>query len=77
MDDGDYFGEVSLIYRNTPRESSIVAIETCELYRLDREHFVKAIMPYPDLMEKITKHAIDRLEVTQYLEKRSLFVTQM
>lgn len=69
LEDGEYFGEYSLLKRSV-RECSVVAVECCELYRLDGSVFVKVIMSYPDLIDKITKHALERIEMTDYIEKR-------
>lgn len=69
LEDGDYFGEYSLM-KGENRHSSVVAVETCELYRLEKVDFVRVIMSYPDLMDKITRHAVDRLEMTEFIEAR-------
>ncbi|KRT86543.1 cNMP binding protein, partial [Oryctes borbonicus] len=70
LEDGEYFGEHSLLTREI-RDHSYIATETCELYRLDYSDFVKVIMSYPDLVEKIAKHAMERIEQTDYTEAHS------
>lgn len=40
---GDCFGELALMY-NTPRQASVLAVENCELYVLDRVTFNRIIM---------------------------------
>lgn len=69
LEDGEYFGEYSLL-KGEVRECSVVAVETCELYRLEKVDFVRVVMTYPDLIDKIQRHAIDRLEMTEFIEAR-------
>ncbi|KAI4467165.1 i[[h]] channel isoform e [Holotrichia oblita] len=70
LEDGEYFGEYSLLKQQEPREHSVIAVEICELYRLEYSDFVKVIMSYPDLIEKITKHALERIEATEFTAAR-------
>lgn len=72
LEDGAHFGEVALVTNNAMRIASVIAVETCELYRLDRKDFIKAIFPYPDLYEKVKRIAGDRSEVTNLLDDRSM-----
>ncbi|XP_044265658.1 potassium/sodium hyperpolarization-activated cyclic nucleotide-gated channel 1-like [Tribolium madens] len=69
LEDGDHFGEIALVTPEAQRVASVIAVETCELYRLDRKDFIKAIHPYPDLLEKIQKIAADRMEKTNLMEE--------
>lgn len=71
LEDGAYFGEVALVTKDALRVASVIAVEICELYRLDKKDFVKAIHPYPDLLEKIQKIAADRMEKTQMLDEHN------
>lgn len=48
----------------------MIAVEICELYRLEYSDFVKVIMTYPDLIEKITRHALERIEATEFTAAR-------
>ncbi|RZC37629.1 potassium/sodium hyperpolarization-activated cyclic nucleotide-gated channel 1-like [Asbolus verrucosus] len=80
LEDGAHFGEIALVNQDSLRVASVIAVEICELYRLDRKDFVKAIHPYPDLLEKIQKIAADRMEKTNLLEeqyKRDLAVKRL
>lgn len=70
LEDGEYFGEYSLLKQQEPREHSVIAVEICELYRLEYSDFVKVIMTYPDLIEKITRHALERIEATEFTAAR-------
>lgn len=67
LEDGAYFGEIALVMPDERRVASVIAIEICELYRLDRADFVRTIHPYPMLWEEIKKIAIKRHERTTVL----------
>lgn len=67
LEDGAHFGEVALVMPNELRVASVVAVEVCELYRLDRADFARTIHPYPMLWERIKKIAIERHEKTMIL----------
>lgn len=53
------------------RVASVISVEVCELYRLDRKDFVRAIHPYPDLLDNIQKIATDRMEKTSILDEHN------
>lgn len=67
LEDGAYFGEVALVMPDERRVASVIAVEICELYRLDRADFARTIQPYPMLWEQIKKIAIERHEKTTVL----------
>lgn len=64
LEDGAHFGEIALVMAEEMRVASVIAIETCELYRLDRNDFSRTIHPYPMLWDRIKKIAIERHEKT-------------
>lgn len=68
LEDGAYFGEIALVMLDERRVASVVAVEICELYRLDRADFTRTIHPYPMLWEQIKKIAIERHERTTILD---------
>lgn len=70
MYDGDHFGEIALIVRNSLRVASVVTVEVCEVNRLDRIDFLHAILPYPDLLTRIEQIAYDRMVMTKEMDKR-------
>ncbi|OAD61412.1 Potassium/sodium hyperpolarization-activated cyclic nucleotide-gated channel 2 [Eufriesea mexicana] len=70
LEDGAHFGEVALVMPNEMRVASVVAVETCELYRLNRADFARTIHPYPMLWERIKKIAIERHEKTMILNEQ-------
>ncbi|KOX76932.1 Potassium/sodium hyperpolarization-activated cyclic nucleotide-gated channel 2 [Melipona quadrifasciata] len=70
LEDGAHFGEVALVMPNELRVASVVAVEVCELYRLNRGDFARTIHPYPMLWETIKKIAIERHEKTMILNEQ-------
>ncbi|XP_017892511.1 potassium/sodium hyperpolarization-activated cyclic nucleotide-gated channel 1-like [Ceratina calcarata] len=70
LEDGAHFGEVALVMPNELRVASVVAVEVCELYRLNRADFARTIHPYPMLWERIKKIAIERHEKTMILNEQ-------
>ncbi|KYN36717.1 Potassium/sodium hyperpolarization-activated cyclic nucleotide-gated channel 4 [Trachymyrmex septentrionalis] len=64
LEDGAHFGEIALVMLNARRVASVVAVEICVLYSLDRADFAKTIHPYPMLWEQVKKIAIERHERT-------------
>ncbi|KAB0799376.1 hypothetical protein PPYR_07256 [Photinus pyralis] len=70
LEDGDHFGEIALVMSDELRVASVLAVDTCELYKLDRKEFVRAVHPYPDLLDVIQHTAMDRLEKTAILDER-------
>ena len=67
LEDGAHFGEIALVMPDAKRVASVVAIETCKLYKLERADFARTIHPYPMLWERIKKIAIERHEKTTIL----------
>ncbi|XP_048511333.1 potassium/sodium hyperpolarization-activated cyclic nucleotide-gated channel 1-like [Athalia rosae] len=67
LEDGAHFGEIALVMPDERRVASVVAVEICELYRLERADFVRTIHPYPMLWERIKKIAMERHERTTIL----------
>lgn len=70
LEDGSHFGEIALVMNEDIRISSVVAVEICELYMLDRKDFVRVIYPYPDLLNTVTHIAADRLERTNIMDEQ-------
>ncbi|XP_018331121.1 potassium/sodium hyperpolarization-activated cyclic nucleotide-gated channel 1-like [Agrilus planipennis] len=70
LEDGAHFGEIALVSSDSRRVTSVIAVEVCELFKLSRDDFVRAIMPYPDLLENIKKIAAERIERVNVLEEQ-------
>ncbi|KAL6256964.1 hypothetical protein P5V15_011899 [Pogonomyrmex californicus] len=64
LQDGAYFGEIALVMPGERRVASVIAVEICELYRLDRADFARTIHPFPMFWEQIKKIAVERHERT-------------
>ncbi|KAJ9579481.1 hypothetical protein L9F63_024413 [Diploptera punctata] len=60
MEDGAFFGEVTLITEENLHTACLVAASICELYRLDKVDFAVCIQPYESLYERIKTIAYDR-----------------
>jgi hyperpolarization activated cyclic nucleotide-gated potassium channel 2 len=59
--DGDYFGEISLIFRGQRRTATVVAVEVCEVYKLAHQDFNTLFQPHKDLLDKLKSMAMKRL----------------
>ncbi|KAG5308122.1 HCN2 protein, partial [Acromyrmex insinuator] len=77
LEDGAYFGEIALMMPNERRVASVVAVEICELYRLDRADFARTVHPYPMLWEQVKKIALERQERTPNDDVYKLVSTTM
>ena len=62
MRDGDFFGEIALLY-DTPRTASIIADQPTQLFILSRACFGSVIDAHPTDAEPIKKIARERLEL--------------
>lgn len=68
--DGDYFGEIGLLGGETYRTMCVIAVECCNLYRLDREDYEETVAPFPDLVATLQKTASDRLNKIKLMDAR-------
>ena len=59
--DGDFFGEVALVY-DTPRTASIIAVEKSQLYILTKEDLNRALIDHPEEVQTISISASIRLK---------------
>ncbi|KAJ8674391.1 hypothetical protein QAD02_005653 [Eretmocerus hayati] len=69
LTDGSYFGEIALVMENEQRVATVIAIETCEIFVVNREAFQLVIEPYPNLLSRLQKIALERLEKTLLLDE--------
>ncbi|KAI4454991.1 i[[h]] channel isoform e [Holotrichia oblita] len=69
LQDGGYFGEMSLIAKDSKRIANVVAIETTEVYRLERKHFNGYLKTLPELYKKLERVAESRRENTLVMEE--------
>lgn len=56
---------------NRVRVASVIAVEISELFVLERKDFIRAIQPYPDLLNKIRRIAAERFEVARIFEEQN------
>lgn len=71
LEDGAHFGEIALVMKDELRVASVVAVDICELFRLDRKDFMRAVYPYPDLLNNVQHIAYDRMERTAILDEHN------
>ncbi|XP_018318299.1 potassium/sodium hyperpolarization-activated cyclic nucleotide-gated channel 1 [Mycetomoellerius zeteki] len=70
LNDGAHFGEVALLVADQRRVASVVAIEVCEVYRLDRKDFRQCIDVNSELFAEIERIATERTEKTVRAEEQ-------
>ena len=61
MHDGDFFGEIALLFHQ-PRSASVRALEYCNLYALDKVTFERILSHHPDFAMHIQTEAKRRRE---------------
>jgi voltage-gated potassium channel len=59
LEDGDYFGDLSLILREK-RTASVKALTYCEIFKLDRTDFNRIKDEYPEFRDVLTKMSSDK-----------------
>lgn len=70
LSDGDHFGEIALLVADQRRVASVIAIEVCEVYRLDRKDFRQCIDVHSELFAEIERIATERVEKTVRVEEQ-------
>lgn len=70
LSDGAYFGEIALLVADQRRVASVIAIEVCEVYRLDRKDFRHCIDVHSELFAEIERIATERVEKTVRVEEQ-------
>lgn len=71
LEDGTYFGELTLVIENQVCQASVKALETCEICVLKQSDFLRILEPYPNLLKKFKKLAIESLDKSLLREKNS------
>lgn len=61
--DGGYFGEAALIYPDRRRLETAIALEVCELLRLDRRDFKRMFTVTSTFYKRLEKVAKERYEL--------------
>ncbi|KAG5323930.1 HCN1 protein, partial [Acromyrmex heyeri] len=70
LNDGAHFGEIALLVVDRRRVASVVAVEVCEVYRLDRKDFRHCIDVNSELFAEIERIATERIEKTVRVEEQ-------
>ncbi|EFN84743.1 potassium/sodium hyperpolarization-activated cyclic nucleotide-gated channel 4 [Harpegnathos saltator] len=70
LEDGAYFGEIALLVADERRTASVVAIDVCEVYRMDRKDFRQCIAVHSELFAQIERIAIERVDKVVRAEKQ-------
>jgi len=61
LEDGDYFGDLSLILREK-RTASVKAMTYCEIFKLDRADFNRIKDEYPEFRDVLTKMSSEKTD---------------
>jgi len=59
LNEGHFFGERALL-EETKRSANVVATSYCDLYKLEKEDFLKIVTEYPDLLESMKRIMTER-----------------
>nr|CAH7751324.1 unnamed protein product [Callosobruchus chinensis] len=76
LQDGDYFGEVSMVMKTPYWTVTVIAIETTQVYRLKRKDFIKYMLRNQKVLKKVQRVASKRFLVIKDYEmayKKMLF----
>ncbi|XP_043280287.1 potassium/sodium hyperpolarization-activated cyclic nucleotide-gated channel 1-like [Venturia canescens] len=71
LKDGNYFGEILLIYPERRRNVTVIALEVCEFLRLERPDFKRLVTPETELYERLVSVATERLDHTKTIDELS------
>jgi CRP-like cAMP-binding protein len=56
---GSFFGEMSLL-TGSPRQATVVAVESCELLEIDHDAFHRLLSSHPDVAQKVSVKVMER-----------------
>ncbi|XP_063984911.1 potassium/sodium hyperpolarization-activated cyclic nucleotide-gated channel 1-like [Diachasmimorpha longicaudata] len=70
LEEGAHFGEVALLVQDQRRVGTVIAIEVCEVYKLERRNFRKCIAGHTKLFERIERIATERMDRTIMIEEQ-------
>ncbi|XP_011307578.1 potassium/sodium hyperpolarization-activated cyclic nucleotide-gated channel 1-like [Fopius arisanus] len=70
LEEGAHFGEVALLVQDQRRVGTVIAIEVCEVYKLERRDFRKCIAGHTKLFERIERIATQRMDRTIMIEEQ-------
>ncbi|XP_015174877.1 PREDICTED: potassium/sodium hyperpolarization-activated cyclic nucleotide-gated channel 1-like [Polistes dominula] len=76
LESGDHFGAEVLLNSQKRRYESVLALEVCELLRLDRQNFKLVAPRESELFNRIEKDTMNRIKLIEKLEKLHLMSEQ-
>lgn len=62
LTDGNYFGELSLLYKDLHRTANVFAETYCNIYMLEKKNLDSALIYFPEMKERMDRLAQDRNE---------------
>ncbi|XP_018570318.1 potassium/sodium hyperpolarization-activated cyclic nucleotide-gated channel 3-like [Anoplophora glabripennis] len=69
LQDGAYFGEISLLLKGHLRSTTIVALETSQVYRLNKKDFERYLMNNKEVKTTMLRYAESRLKETTRMDE--------
>lgn len=69
LQDGAYFGEISLVIKGQLRSATIKVLETSYIYRLNKKDLERCLLKNKTVMHKILRNAEDRLKEASKCEE--------
>ncbi|KAJ8967627.1 hypothetical protein NQ314_002746 [Rhamnusium bicolor] len=69
LQEGSYFGEISLIMKGQKRTATVIAIETTHVYRLNEKDFKRCLLRNVNIVNKMFRHAERRLNENLEIEE--------
>ncbi|XP_063915772.1 potassium/sodium hyperpolarization-activated cyclic nucleotide-gated channel 2-like [Zophobas morio] len=70
LEDGDFFGEICLLVSHAKRTANVTAVESCELYKLEKRYFKKCFEGHAEILHEIQIEAQRRNEQTLQAERQ-------
>lgn len=68
MSDGGFFGETALLQPEHKRITTSIALEVCEIFRLDRREFHRLVTPGSDFYNRLKQFAYKRIQDMTVIE---------
>lgn len=68
LEDGDHIGEMGLLRPDSDKLLNVVAIETSELYKLEKQDFFRIMHRYDDFAQRMQKVVAEELNVVGRLQ---------
>lgn len=75
MTEGDYCGEIELLFPDSNSKCTVVALENCKIFSLNRGDFfiaISALSEFPEIMEYIKIKILRHTQMLASMEKQLL-----